>query len=70
VRKIENFSLDPNAEVIPIDISETTAKFKVENYYIDIGYLDDGEKFWIVAKYSVNKDLPRLSQTEIAKLLK
>lgn len=70
VKKIENFSLDPNAEIIPISISETTAKFKVENYYIDIGYLDDGEKFWIMAKYSVNKDLPRLSQTEIAKLLK
>jgi hypothetical protein len=36
VRKIENFSLDPNAEVIPITISETTAKFKVENYYIEL----------------------------------
>lgn len=70
IKRIENFSLDPNAEIIPISISETTAKFKVENYYIDIGYLEDGEKFWIMAKYSVNKDLPRLSQTEIAKLLK
>lgn len=70
VKRIENFSLDPNAEIIPISISETTAKFKVENYYIDIGYLEDGEKFWIMAKYPVNKDLPRLSQTEIAKLLK
>lgn len=70
VKRIENFSLDPNAEIIPISISETTAKFKVENYYIDIGYLDDGEKFWIMTEYTVNKDLPRLSQTEIAKLLK
>ena len=70
VKKIENFSLDPNAEVIPISISETSAKFKVENYYIDIGYLDDGEKFWIMAKYPVQKELPRLPQTEIAKKLK
>lgn len=70
VKKIENFSLDPNAEVIPISISETSAKFKVENYYIDIGYLDDGEKFWIMAKYPIQEELPRLPQTEIAKKLK
>lgn len=70
IKRIENFSLDLNAEIIPISISETTAKFKVENYYIDIGYLEDGEKFWIMAEYTVNKDLPRLSQTEITKLLK
>jgi hypothetical protein len=70
LRRIENFTLDPNAEIIPISISETTAKFKVENYYIEIGYLDDGEKFWIMAKYPVNKYLPRLSLTEITKLLK
>lgn len=70
VRKIENFSLDPNAEVIPITISKTTAKFRVENYYIDIGYLDDGEKFWIMTKYPAQEELPRLPQTEISKKLK
>lgn len=70
IKKIENFSLDPNAEIIPISISETTAKFKVENYYIDIGYLDDVEKFWVMTKYPVDKEKPRLSQTEISKILK
>lgn len=74
VRKIENFSLDPNVEVIPVSISETSAKFKVQDYYIDISYLDDGEKFWIMSKYPISTyskgELPRLPQTEIVKKLK
>lgn len=70
VKKIENFSLDTNKEVIPISISETSAKFKVDNYYIDISYLEDGEKFWVVTKYPVDKQLPRMSQTEVSRELK
>jgi hypothetical protein len=69
VRKIENFDLDPKLELIPIEISDTNMKIMCGKEYIHIGYLEDGEKFWIVSKYSVDEELPRLSKTEINKIL-
>jgi hypothetical protein len=68
IRKIGNFDLNPQTEIIPISILETRAKFKCDGYYIDVAWMDD-EKFWIVAKYPVDDDLPRLAETEIAKIL-
>jgi hypothetical protein len=44
-------------------------KVRCESYYLDISYLEDGEKFRVVSKYPVVEDLPRLSETEIAKIL-
>lgn len=68
IKKIENYNLDPNSEVIPLKIEETFIKVKVDGMFMDVTYLDD--KFWIVTCYSANEDLPRLSETEIAKKLK
>jgi hypothetical protein len=68
IKKIENYNLDPNSEVIPLKIEETFIKVKVDGMFMDIAYLDD--KFWVVTCYSANEDLPRLSETEIAKKLK
>lgn len=68
IKKIENYNLDPNSEVIPLKIEETFIKVKVDGMFMDIAYLDD--KFWIVTCYSASEDLPRLSETEIAKKLK
>jgi len=68
IKKIENYNLDPNSEVIPLKIEETFIKVKVDGMFMDVAYLDD--KFWIVTCYSANEDLPRLSETEIAKKLK
>jgi hypothetical protein len=34
-----------------------------------VGYLEEGQKFWILSKYPVDEDLPRLPETEIAKIL-
>jgi hypothetical protein len=70
IRKIENFDLDPNLELIPISISETSIKIMCGDKYIQIGYLEDGEKFWIMTKYPVDEEKPRISQTEISKILK
>jgi len=69
IKRIGNFELDPKAEIIPISISNNSMKVKCQDYYMDISWLDDGEKFWIVTKYSVEEELPRLSETEIAKIL-
>jgi hypothetical protein len=70
IRKIGNFDLDKNEEIIPIDITETHAKFMCGGYYIQVGYLEDGQKFWIMTKYPIDEEKPRISQTEISKILK
>lgn len=69
VKKIGNFQLDPKQEIIPVSINNSYLKVKCDGYYMDIGYLEDGEKFWIMTKYPIEEDLPRMSETEIAKIL-
>lgn len=68
IKKIPNFDLDPQAEVVPISLSETSLKIKCDGYCMDIGLTDD-EKFRIMTKYKDDKDLPRLSETEISKII-
>jgi hypothetical protein len=70
VRKIENYNSDTKAEIIPLQITDTTLKVKVDGDFMDVTYMEDGEKFWIATKYSADKDLPRLPEAEIAKILK
>ena len=69
IRKIVNYELDPKAEIVPVKLTETTIKVKCEGYYLDIGYSEEGECLRIYTKYPINDDLPRLSETEIAKIL-
>ena len=70
IKKIGNYDLDPKSEIIPIDITDTHIKVKCDDKYMDIGYLEDGEKFWIMTKYPIDEELPRLSETEVSKILK
>ena len=67
---IENYNSDPKAEIIPLQITDTFLKVKVDGDFMDVTYLEDGEKFWIATKYSADKDLPRLPETEISRILK
>jgi hypothetical protein len=69
IKKIENFQLDPKQEIIPVSITDNSIKVKCDNHYMDVGYLEDGEKFWIMTRYPIEEDLPRMSETEIAKIL-
>lgn len=69
VRKIVNYELSPKAEVVPVKLTDTTMKVKCDGYYLDIGYSEEGECLRIYTKYPINDDLPRLSETEIAKIL-
>ena len=70
IKRIKNFDLDPKAEVIPVKLTDTTLKVKCEGVYLDIGYSEDGECLHIYTKYSVDEELPRLSETEISRILK
>ena len=69
IRRIENFQLDPKSEIIPISITDTHLKIKCDGYYMDIAFMEEGEKFWIVTNYPIEEDLPRMSETEISKKL-
>ena len=69
IKKISNFELDPKAEVIPVKLTDNYLKVKCEGYYLDVGYQEEGECLRIYTKYSVDENLPRLSETEIAKQL-
>lgn len=63
------FDLGRRAEIVPVKITDTMIKVKCDSYLIDIGY-DEGEgKLRIYTKYLADKDTPRLSETEIARLL-
>lgn len=68
IKKIGNFDLDIKQELIPVSITDTNIKFMCGKEYIHVGYLEDGEKFWVVSKYPVDEELPRLSKNEINKI--
>ena len=67
LRNIGNFEVSKEAEIIPVVLKENRLTIKCDGYYMDIGLLDD-ERFWIMTKYPVDKELPRISETEIAKI--
>lgn len=68
IKKIKNFNLDKNSEIIPLQIKGSSVKVKSDGNFMDVIYLDN--QFWISSEYPANKDLPRLSENEIAKQLK
>lgn len=69
IRKVKSFDLPQSSEIIPVEITETRMKVKCAGYYLDVTYLEDGQRFTILTRYPIVEDLPRLSETEIAKIL-
>lgn len=69
IKRIKNFNLDPKAEVIPISITKDMMKVKCDNHYMDIGWLEEQKEFWILTKYPIEEDLPRMPETEISKII-
>jgi hypothetical protein len=68
IKTIGNFNLNKDEELTPVDISDSRVKFKCGDNYTEVGLLDD-EKFWVMAQYPIVEEMPRLSETEIAKKL-
>lgn len=68
IKTIGNFNLSKDEELIPVDLSDSRVKFKCGDNYTEVGLLDD-EKFWVMAQYPIVEEMPRLSETEIAKKL-
>jgi hypothetical protein len=68
IKSIGNFNLSKDKELIPVDLSDSKIKFKCDSNYTEIGLLDD-ERFWVMAQYPIEEELPRLSEMEISKKL-
>lgn len=68
IKNIENYDFDRDSEIVPIELDDSKLKVKVDGYYLQIIYLEDGEKFWIGSKATIDEKLPRLAQTEIYKI--
>jgi len=68
LRKIGNFDLNPESEIIPISLTDSGIKVKCEGYIMYISLADD-EKFTILSQYKDDEDLQRLPETEISKIL-
>lgn len=70
VKDISGFDSDRRADILPVEISDTVAKFRCGGDYIGVAYIEDGENFRIVYKYAVDQALPKIPDTEIARILK
>ena len=66
IKKIGNYNMSPGAEIMPVEISNDMIKFNIDGYFVDVFLLED-ERFWIATKYPVDKELPKLSETDIYK---
>lgn len=67
IRSISNFNLDIKSEIIPVSLNDRYLKVKCDGYYMDIGLLNKEIK--ITTQYIIEDELPRLSETEISKIL-
>lgn len=67
IKGIKNFNLNPASEIESVGVSEGRAKFSCDSHFIELGLLDD-EGFWIMAQYPQEEKLPRISETELAKI--
>ena len=70
LKNISNFDLDKKSEILPVKITKNYIKVKCDGYYLDIGYKEDGECLYVYTKYSMDDDLPTLSEYEINRILK
>jgi hypothetical protein len=68
LKKIENYSDNPDLEITPISLSETQFKIKVGNTLMDVGLTDDN-KFYIFTRYKDEKESPSLPTTEFLSII-
>lgn len=69
IKEIENFDYDISEDIIPVEIKDTNATFRIDNKYFTVSLMDDGN-LRIVAKWQDDKKLPIISNTIISKKFK
>jgi hypothetical protein len=70
IKQIDNYTYNKFLELIPIEIRNTNMKFLVGNDVIIVTYLEDQNKFRIIASYSKDKDYIRMPMAKIIEILK
>lgn len=68
IKKIGNYTLDKTLELQPVELTDTTLTLKCGSHYIQIIYLEDGEKFWIGTCRAIDIEKTQLSDTEIIQI--
>lgn len=69
LKRIDNFKGNPDLDIIPISISDNYIKISSGDTTMDIGILDEPQKFWVMASYKSESEPKRLPQTEILRIL-
>ncbi len=69
VKKISNYDLNPDLEIVPISLTKEYLKVSVGDFIMDIGLLDVEDKLFIFTKYKKTSDVSRLPLTEILRIL-
>ncbi len=69
IRDMEYFDGDPQSEIVPVEIDETSATFRSgRTAYYTLGHIGDGLR--ISARWQGEADRPRLSDTIVSRKLK
>lgn len=68
IKRISNFDLEKDEELIPVDISDTMIKFKYKGQFIWVGLIGIDE-LYILSQYTIDEDSPRMPQTKIEEFI-
>lgn len=69
IKKISNYDLDEDAQIIPISISDDFIKILCDDMIMDVGFSSDKNELFIFTKYKKSTDVSRLPLTEIYRIL-
>lgn len=70
IKKIGNYNASSTEEVIPYEISKSSLKVAIGDQRLQIGYLEDDNKLWIMAEWNAKDPVTRLSISEVIDFLK
>jgi len=69
IKKIKNYDLDEDVEIVPISISDDFIKVLCDDTIMDVGFSSDKNELFIFTKYKKSIDVSRLPLTEIYRIL-
>lgn len=70
IRKIGNYNASSVEEIIPYQLTKSYLKVVIGSIHLQIGYLEDSNKLWVMAQWNDPQPVTRLSISEIISFLK
>lgn len=68
VKKIGNFNFDRGLDLMPVELTESILTLKCGGHYIQVIYLEDGEKFWVGTSSAIADEKPVLTDAQIEQI--